>query len=135
MNVVAQQLVWREFFYTMSVNNPYYGEMERNELCLNVPWYPHEDRPEWYAFAEARTGYPFIDAGMRQLYKEGWIHHVVRNAISCFLTRGDLWINWEPGLRLFLKYQLDADWSVCAGNWMWISSSAFEDVSGHVYCK
>ncbi len=42
---------------------------------------------------------------------------------------GDLWMSWEPGLQLFLKHLLDADWSVCAGNWMWISSSAFEDVS------
>lgn len=50
--------------------------------------YPHEDNKQWYAFVEAQTGYPFIDAGMRQLYKEGWIHHIVRNAIACFLTRG-----------------------------------------------
>lgn len=43
-----------------------------------------------------------------------------------FLTRGALWISWEEGLQHFLKYLLDADWSVCAGNWMWVSSSAFE---------
>lgn len=43
-----------------------------------------------------------------------------------FLTRGALWLNWEKGLQHFLKYQLDADWSICAGNWMWVSSSAFE---------
>ena len=75
-----------------------------------------------------RTGYPFIDAGIKQLYTEGWIHHIVRNALACFLTRGDLWLNWEEGLNMFLKYLLDADWSVCAGNWMWVSSSAFEQV-------
>ena len=46
-----------------------------------------------------KTRYPFIDAGMRQLYKEGWVHHIVRNALSCFLTRGDLWISWEPGKK------------------------------------
>lgn len=43
-----------------------------------------------------------------------------------FLTRGALWLNWEKGFQHFLKYQLDADWSICAGNWMWVSSSAFE---------
>ena len=43
-----------------------------------------------------------------------------------FLTRGDLWLSWEHGLKLFLNYLIDADWSVCAGNWMWVSSSAFE---------
>ena len=41
---------------------------------------------------------------------------------------GDLWLSWEAGLKLFLEFLLDADWSVCAGNWMWISSSAFEEV-------
>eukprot|EP00095_Tigriopus_kingsejongensis_P002738 maker-scaffold1095_size63103-snap-gene-0.8 protein:Tk02738 transcript:maker-scaffold1095_size63103-snap-gene-0.8-mRNA-1 annotation:"cryptochrome precursor" len=125
---IVSQLVWREFFYTMSVNNEYYDEMERNEICISIPWYPTVNNPHWKAFTESKTGYPFIDAGMRQLYKEGWIHHVVRNAIACFLTRGDLWISWVDGLRVFLKYLLDADWSVCAGNWMWISSSAFEQV-------
>lgn len=65
---------------------------------------------------------------MRQLIQEGWVHHATRNAVSCFLTRGDLWITWEKGLKMFLRYLLDADWSVCAGNWMWISSSAFDNI-------
>lgn len=65
---------------------------------------------------------------MRQLINEGWIHHAARNAVACFLTRGDLWLSWERGLQFFLENLLDADWSVCAGNWMWISSSAFDTV-------
>lgn len=73
-----------------------------------------------------RTGFPFVDAAMRQLRAEGWLHHAVRNAVASFLTRGTLWLSWEHGLQHFLKYLLDADWSVCAGNWMWVSSSAFE---------
>ncbi|CAG9133431.1 unnamed protein product [Plutella xylostella] len=48
------------------------------------------------------------------------------NTVASFLTRGTLWLSWEHGLHHFLKYLLDADWSVCAGNWMWVSSSAFE---------
>lgn len=60
--------------------------------------------------------------------QEGWAHHIARNAAACFLTRGDLWISWEEGLQHFLHYLLDADWSVCAGNWMWVSSSAFEQL-------
>ena len=43
-----------------------------------------------------------------------------------FLTRGDLWLSWEHGLKFFLNYMIDSDWAVCAGNWMWVSSSAFE---------
>ncbi|XP_013394032.2 cryptochrome-1-like, partial [Lingula anatina] len=73
-----------------------------------------------------QTGYPWIDACMRQLVQEGWLHQVGRHAVSVFLTRGDAWQHWEMGLKVFFKYLLDADWSVCAGNWMWVSSSAFE---------
>jgi len=125
---IVIQLLWREFFYTMSVNNQFFGEMDRNEICINIPWYPINKNNNFNAFCNAQTGYPLIDAGVRQILKEGWIHHIIRNALACFLTRGDLWISWEEGLKFFLKHLLDADWSVCAGNWMWISSSAFEEV-------
>lgn len=124
---ITGQFIWREFFYTMSIKNPYYGEMERNPLCLNLPWTKNREdlAKKW---ENGLTGYPFIDAVMRQLHQEGWVHHVARNAVACFLTRGDLWISWEVGLRLFLRLLLDADWSLCAGNWMWVSSSAFEQL-------
>ena len=49
---------------------------------------------------QARTGFPFIDAIMTQLRQDGWIHHLARHAVACFLTRGDLWINWEEGQRV-----------------------------------
>ena len=48
--------------------------------------------------------------------------------------RGDLWLNWEHGLKFFLNYQIDADWAVCAGNWMWVSSSAFEKSLNTSFC-
>ena len=82
---IVSQLIWREFFYAMSANNPFYGEMERNPICINVPWYENEKHLE--AYLSGNTGYPFIDAGVRQLKKEGWTHHIVRNALSMFLTR------------------------------------------------
>ena len=50
-----------------------------------------------------------------------------------YIFSGDLWINWEEGVKLFLHYLLDADWAVCAGNWMWVSSSAFEQVPHKLY--
>lgn len=49
---------------------------------------------------QGRTGYPFIDAIMTQLRTEGWIHHLARHAVACFLTRGDLWISWEQGQKV-----------------------------------
>lgn len=121
---LTAQLIWREFFYCMSANNPNYDQMKGNPICIDIPWYTNEDHLT--AWEEGQTGYPFIDACMRQLRKEGWIHHVCRTAVACFLTRGDLWISWESGLKVFYKYLIDADWSVSAGNWMWVSSSAFE---------
>lgn len=54
----------------------------------------------FYDDLQARTGYPFIDAIMTQLRREGWIHHLARHAVACFLTRGDLWISWEEGLKV-----------------------------------
>ncbi|KAJ2939748.1 hypothetical protein O0L34_g17939 [Tuta absoluta] len=122
---ITGQLIWREYFYTMSVNNPNYGQMSGNPICLDIPWKEPEG-DELKRWTEGKTGFPFVDAAMRQLRAEGWLHHVVRNTVASFLTRGTLWLSWEHGLQHFLKYLLDADWSVCAGNWMWVSSSAFE---------
>lgn len=122
---ITGQLIWREYFYTMSVNNPQYDRMEDNEICLNIPWAkPHADHLQRWRVGQ--TGFPLIDGAMRQLLAEGWLHHTLRNTVATFLTRGGLWQSWELGVQHFLKYLLDADWSVCAGNWMWVSSSAFE---------
>lgn len=124
-NYLVGQLIWREYFYTMSVNNPFFTEMDRNPICLNIRWsdpnYEHLHR-----WKHGQTGFPLIDAAMRQLLSEGWIHHILRNIVASFLTRGALWHSWELGLDHFLQHLLDADLSVCAGNWMWVSSSAFE---------
>jgi len=55
---------------------------------------------------KGKTGYPFIDAIMTQLRQEGWIHHLARHSVACFLTRGDLWISWEQGMKVFDEYLL-----------------------------
>lgn len=130
---ITGQLIWREYFYTMSVNNPYYDRMDGNEICLNIPWAKpcQEQLTKWKI---GQTGFPLIDAAMRQLLAEGWLHHCLRNTVATFLTRGGLWQCWEHGLQHFLKYLLDADWSVCAGNWMWVSSSAFEKLLDSSIC-
>lgn len=123
---VVGQLYWREYFYTMSIDNIHFNKMEGNPICLQIPWYNEPEKFEKWSMG--KTGFPWIDAAMRQLRYEGWIHHVARHAVSTFLTRGDLWLNWVDGLEVLDKYLLDADWSVNAGNWMWMSSSAFECV-------
>ena len=54
------------------------------------------------------------------------MHHTARNAVAMFLTRGDLWINWERGAEHFMEQLVDCDWAVNSGNWMWVTSTAFE---------
>nr|VAX54216.1 cryptochrome circadian regulator 2 [Squalius aradensis] len=126
------QLLWREFFYTAGTNNPNFDHMEGNPICVQIPW---DHNPEALAkWAEGRTGFPWIDAIMTQLRQEGWIHHLARHAVACFLTRGDLWISWESGMKVFEELLLDADWSVNAGSWMWLSCSAFFQQFFHCYC-
>ncbi|XP_053416024.1 cryptochrome-2 [Nycticebus coucang] len=126
------QLLWREFFYTAATNNPRFDRMEGNPICIQIPW---DRNPEALAkWAEGKTGFPWIDAIMTQLRQEGWIHHLARHAVACFLTRGDLWVSWESGVRVFDELLLDADFSVNSGSWMWLSCSAFFQQFFHCYC-
>ncbi|XP_067445312.1 cryptochrome-1b isoform X1 [Thunnus thynnus] len=126
------QLLWREFFYTAATNNPCFDKMEGNPICVQIPW---DRNPEGLAkWVEGQTGFPWIDAVMIQLRQEGWIHHLARHAVACFLTRGDLWIRWEEGMKVFEELLLDADWSVNAGSWMWLSCSSFFQQFFHCYC-
>ena len=55
---------------------------------------------------------------MTQLNKEGFIHHLARHLVACFLTRGDLWVSWEKGRNVFDHLLLDADWRLNNANWM-----------------
>ncbi|KAL4225263.1 hypothetical protein ACF0H5_015951 [Mactra antiquata] len=117
------QLLWREFFYTVAAGTPNFDKMIGNAVCTQVDWDTNNKYLEAWKMGE--TGFPFIDALMTQLREEGWIHHLGRHAVACFLTRGDLWISWEEGMKVFEEYLLDADWSLNAGNWLWLSASAF----------
>ncbi|XP_046987844.1 cryptochrome-1-like isoform X3 [Schistocerca americana] len=126
------QLLWREFFYCAATKNPYFDKMYGNPICVQIPW---DRNPEALAkWATGQTGYPWIDAIMIQLREEGWIHYLARHAVACFLTRGDLWISWEEGMKVFDELLLDADWSVNAGMWMWLSCSSFFQQFFHCYC-
>ena len=92
------QLLWRDFFYTAATKNPNFDRMYGNPICVQIPWDKNaEALAKW---ANGKTGYPWIDAIMTQLREEGWIHHLARHAVACFLTRGDLWISWEEGMKV-----------------------------------
>ena len=124
------QLLWREFYYACAhAVGPAFGQMEDNPICRQIGWRVPADDPAaaeaLAAWRDGRTGYPWIDACMRQLKSEGWMHHLARHAVACFLTRGDLYVRWEEGAAVFDELLIDADWAVNNGNWMWLSCSCF----------
>lgn len=117
------QLLWRDFFYTVGFGTPNFDRMKGNRICKQIPW--NDDDELLAAWREARTGYPWIDAIMVQLRKWGWMHHLARHCVACFLTRGDLFIHWEKGRDVFERLLIDSDWAINNGNWLWLSCSSF----------
>lgn len=96
--------------------------MANNPVARQIPW--DDDPVLLSAWKNAQTGYPYIDAIMTQLKHTGWIHHLARHSVACFLTRGDLWQSWEKGAEHFEEELIDADWSINNFNWQWLSCTA-----------
>nr|CCA14865.1 cryptochrome putative [Albugo laibachii Nc14] len=137
------QLMWREFFYCYAHNVPEFASPEQNPLCRKIGWrLQNEDSDpltthssskeedlvaseQFTCWARGKTGFPWIDAIMRQILTEGWAHHLARHAVACFLTRGDLYISWIHGAKLFQELLIDMDWAINVGNWLWVSASCF----------
>jgi cryptochrome len=117
------QLLWREFYYLCAFGTPNFYKMEGNRICRQINWTWDQERLE--AWENGKTGFPWIDACMKQLKKEGWMHHLSRHAVACFLTRGDLFVHWEAGAAVFDRELVDADYALNNGNWMWLSCSCF----------
>ena len=116
------QLMWREYNYLMGYSTPNFDKMENNPVARQIPW---DDDPKLIeAWKNAQTGYPYIDAAITQLKQTGWMHHLARHSVACFLTRGDLWQSWEKGAEFFEEELIDADWSVNNYNWQWLSCTA-----------
>ncbi|KAL7191402.1 hypothetical protein ACSBR2_023472 [Camellia fascicularis] len=117
------QLLWRDFFYTVAFGTPNFDQMKGNRICKQIPW--NVDDGLLAAWRDARTGFPWIDAIMVQLQKWGWMHHLARHCVACFLTRGDLFVHWEKGRDVFERLLIDSDWAINNGNWLWLSCSSF----------
>jgi len=116
------QLMWREYNYLMGYSTPNFDKMVGNPIARQIDW---DENPEYLdAWVNSKTGYPFIDAIMTQLRQTGWIHHLARHAVACFLTRGDLYLSWEKGAEIFEEHLIDADWSINNFNWQWLSCTA-----------
>lgn len=109
------QLYFREHFYLSAYKADNFDKMVGNPSCKQVEW--SSDQKLLKAWEDGMTGFPAIDATMRQLKQEGWIHHLGRHLVACFLTRGDLWVHWELGAKVFEKNLIDADWALNNANW------------------
>ncbi|CAA6666361.1 unnamed protein product [Spirodela intermedia] len=117
------QLLWREFFYTVAFGTPNFDQMRGNKICKQIPW--SDDDKLLASWRDGQTGFPWIDAIMVQLKQWGWMHHLARHSVACFLTRGDLFIHWEKGRDVFERLLIDSDWAINNGNWLWLSCSSF----------
>ncbi|KAI9223535.1 FAD binding domain of DNA photolyase-domain-containing protein [Blastocladiella britannica] len=128
------QLYWREFFMAHGATSPNFGVADGNPLCVpNVGWkcgpgtLPATSPDDYAALSAWRagtTGFPWIDALMVQLRRDGWVHHLSRHSLACFLTRGDLYVSWERGAEVFEEFLVDHDWALNRGNWMWLSGTS-----------
>ena len=117
------QLLFREMFYLLSLSVPNWDNDLENSMCKRIHW-GEKNEPKLSQWSEGKTGFPLIDALMRQLETTGWMHHLGRHAVSCFLTRGQLWQHWKHGRDVFDHKLLDSDWALNNANWLWLSGVA-----------
>ena len=114
-----KELAWREFWYHIKHNFPELKNLEFQEKRRNLPW--KFDEKMFEAFISGQTGYPIVDAAIRQLKLEGYMHNRARMIVASFLTK-DLLIDWRIGEKFFREHLLDYDEVVNTGNWQWVAS-------------
>ncbi|MEJ5298328.1 MAG: deoxyribodipyrimidine photo-lyase [Armatimonadota bacterium] len=119
----VSELAWREFYFHVLWHWP---EVEHSA------WQPQKRHLEWdddperlEAWKKGMTGYPIVDAGMRQLLTEGWMHNRVRMIVASFLTK-DLHINWQEGERHFMLRLVDGDLAPNNGGWQWAAGTGVD---------
>jgi deoxyribodipyrimidine photo-lyase len=115
-----RQLCWRDFYQHVLVHHPENARQEFQPRYRGTLAWAGSDG-EFTAWTEGRTGFPLVDAGMRQLRREGWMHNRVRLMVGSFLTK-DLGIDWRRGEDWFMRLLLDGDQASNNGNWQWIAS-------------
>jgi deoxyribodipyrimidine photo-lyase len=116
----VRQLAWREFTYHVLYADPESLDLPLRREFSAMPW---RDDPEALdAWISGRTGWPMVDAGMRQLAQTGWMHNRVRMVAASALTK-DLLIPWQTGARAFERMLADYDPAANAFNWQWVAGS------------
>lgn len=119
-DIFLSELIWREFYYHVLFHFPR-GENESFlEKFKKISWENNESY--FQAWKEGKTGYPIVDAGMRELKQTGWMHNRVRMIVASFLTK-DLLIDWRWGEKYFMEQLLDGDLAPNNGGWQWAAST------------
>ena len=118
-----QELAWREFYQHCLYFFPALAEGAYRKQLKDFPWEGTAEQFE--AWCAGRTGYPIVDAAMRQLNATGWMHNRCRMIVASFLTK-DLIINWQWGERYFMQKLYDGDLAANNGGWQWSASSGMD---------
>jgi len=114
------ELIWREFFRHVMEHCPRVAEEPYREEFSAFPW--RRGEKAFASWCQGTTGYPIVDAGMRQLSAEGWMHNRVRMIVASFLTK-DMHIDPRRGEALFFERLADADRASNNGNWQWVAGT------------
>ncbi len=114
------EIAWREFSYVLLFHHPELATSNYNPSFEYMPW--REDKPALRAWQRGMTGYPIVDAGMRQLWTTGWMHNRVRMIVASFLTK-HLLIHWSEGEKWFWDTLVDACPAANAASWQWTAGS------------
>jgi deoxyribodipyrimidine photo-lyase len=114
------QLAWREFYTHVLHYNPEVVSENYKQYEREIAW--RDDPEELAAFKRGETGYPIVDAGMRQLLAEGYVHNRVRMIVASFLTK-DLQVDWREGYEHYCDHLVDHDTANDNGGWQWAAST------------
>jgi deoxyribodipyrimidine photo-lyase len=118
-----KELAWREFYQQALYWFPELEKGAYRELFKKFPWVNNEKH--FLAWCEGKTGYPIVDAAMRQLNETGWMHNRCRMIVASFLTK-DLIIDWKWGEKYFMQHLIDGDLASNNGGWQWSASSGMD---------
>jgi deoxyribodipyrimidine photo-lyase len=117
------QLIWRDFYFQILFNYPHVVDEPFREKYKNIEW--RNDKAEFERWCKGETGFPIVDAGMRQLNQTGYMHNRVRMIVASFLVK-DLLIDWRWGERYFAEKLLDFDLAANNGNWQWAAGTGVD---------
>jgi deoxyribodipyrimidine photo-lyase len=120
---LAGELVWRDFYADVLWHRPESARTELTAPMARLEYDADEDAERRFtAWATGRTGFPLVDAGMRQLLAEAWMHNRVRMVVASFLCK-DLHLHWRRGARHFMAHLRDGDLASNQHGWQWVAGT------------